>query len=118
MELLEFGGTISDCVLANNRCAPKGGAVFLTVKAGETCDLLNTTFEGNQASSSSELNHFGGAICVEGDFIGEVSGCDFLDNTANASRFTSGTKAYGGGIFIDGDLISRGADLLLPLKAR
>ncbi len=101
--LLDFGGTLTNCVLVGNSAYESGGGVV--------CNYGGTL--NNCALNSNSASYGGGAYCYYG---GTLNNCAFNSNSAssygggvkcdyggtlNSCTFLSNSANYGGGAYLD-----------------
>ena len=98
----ECGLTIKGCTFKGNACkydnaGGGGGAIYFqknTMTITKADDGTRNTFEGNTSIFR------GGAICVDGEAIANISDCDFISNTT-AGGTADSFRRWGGAVCVD-----------------
>jgi hypothetical protein len=98
VELVNCAGKIENCIIQNNSVPYYGGGLWLSPRSGSpppSFHIIGCMFIGNTATN-------GGGFYVNGDIIGDISDCNFTDNSTSASGDYDYLTSHGGGFFVAG----------------
>jgi len=108
IQFVSCGGWIDNCIFKKNSTAEsgegKGGAIHLK-SSSSLFQITDCLFANNSATGGYGWNACGGAIFIDGMLNGNISGCRFINNYAEAGR-PSGhyTSASGGALGLNGGM--------------